>query len=91
MYELLHPTQNSIPSCIIFPPNAPHVELKQGLLVILPDFMGQKNENPYVNVRDFEEVISSFYAQNVIEIAKTLSYLSFLFLLRIRQEVGFAP
>ena len=66
MYELLHPTQNSVPSCIMFPPNAPHVELKQGLLAILPDFRGQENENPYVHVRAFEEVISSFYAQNVI-------------------------
>ena len=27
MYELLHPTQNFVPSCIMFPPNAPHVEL----------------------------------------------------------------
>ena len=70
MYELLHPTQNSIPSCIMFPPNAPHVELKQGLLAILPDFKGQENENPYVHVRAFEEVISSFYAQNAIKIAK---------------------
>ena len=28
MYELLHPTQNSVPSCIMSPPNAPHVEVK---------------------------------------------------------------
>ena len=70
MYELLHPTQNSGPSCIVFPPNAPHVEVKQGLLAILPDFRGQENENPYVHVRAFEEVISSFYAQNVIEASK---------------------
>ena len=70
MYELLHPTQNSVPSCIMFPPNAPHVELKQDLLAILPDFRGQENENPYVHVRAFEEVISSFYTQNVIETAK---------------------
>ena len=28
MYELLHPTQNFVPSCIMFPPNALHVELK---------------------------------------------------------------
>ena len=62
MYELLHPTKNSVPSCIMFPPNAPHVELKQGLLAIFPDFRGQENENPYVHVRAFEEVISSFYA-----------------------------
>ena len=70
MYELLHPTQNFVLSCIMFPLNAPHVELKQGLLAILPDFRGQENENPYVHVRVFEEVISSFYAQNVIKIAK---------------------
>ena len=70
MYELLHPTQNYVPSCIMFPPNSSHVELKQGLLLILPDFRRQENENPYVHVRAFEDVISSFYAQNVIEIAK---------------------
>ena len=70
MYELLHPTQNYVTSCIMFPPNAPHVEVKQGLLAILPDFRGQENENSYVHIRAFEEVISSFYAQNVIETAK---------------------
>uniref|UniRef100_A0A2N9EKL3 Retrotransposon gag domain-containing protein n=1 Tax=Fagus sylvatica TaxID=28930 RepID=A0A2N9EKL3_FAGSY len=70
MYQLLHPTQSSIPSCIMFPPNAPHVEIKQGLMAILPDFRGLENENPYMHVRAFEEVIGSFYAQNVIETAK---------------------
>uniref|UniRef100_A0A2N9HGX6 Retrotransposon gag domain-containing protein n=1 Tax=Fagus sylvatica TaxID=28930 RepID=A0A2N9HGX6_FAGSY len=49
MYQLLHPTQSSIPSCIMFPPNAPHVEIKQGLMAILPDFRGLENENPYVH------------------------------------------
>ena len=68
MYQLLHPTQSSIPSCIMFPPNAPHVEM-----AILPDFRGLENENPYVHVRVFEEVIGSFYAQNVIETAKLSS------------------
>ena len=28
VYELLHPTQNFVPSCIMSPPNAPHVEVK---------------------------------------------------------------
>jgi hypothetical protein len=70
MYQLLHPTQSSIPSCIMFPPNAPHMEIKQGLMAILPDFRGLENENPYVHVRAFEEVIGSFYAQNVIETTK---------------------
>jgi hypothetical protein len=70
MYQLLHPTQSSILSCIMFPLNAPHVEIKQGLIAILPDFRGLENENPYVHMRAFEEVISSFYAQNMIETAK---------------------
>ena len=70
VYELFYPTQNYVPSCILFPPNAPHVELKQCLLAILPDYREQENENPYVYVRAFEVIISSFYAQNVIEIAK---------------------
>jgi hypothetical protein len=39
MYQLLHPTQSSIPSCIMFPPNAPNVEIKQGpYFLILGDW-----------------------------------------------------
>ena len=53
MFELLHPTQGSIPSCIMFPPTAPHMEIKQGLLAILPDFKGLENENPSMHVRVF--------------------------------------
>ena len=54
----------------MFPPKAPHVEIKQGLMAIVPDFKGLENENPYVHVRAFEEVIDSFYAQNLIKTAK---------------------
>ena len=39
-------------------------------MAILPDFRGLENENPYMHVRAFEEVIGSFYAQNVIKTAK---------------------
>ena len=39
-------------------------------MAILPDFRRLKNKNPYVHVRAFEEMIDSFYAQNVIETAK---------------------
>ena len=62
MYQLLHSTQNFIPSCIMFPPNTLHVEIKQGLMAILLYFRGSENENPYVHMRAFEEVIGSFYA-----------------------------
>uniref|UniRef100_A0A2N9IQP5 Retrotransposon gag domain-containing protein n=1 Tax=Fagus sylvatica TaxID=28930 RepID=A0A2N9IQP5_FAGSY len=49
MYELLHLTQSSIPSCIMFSPNAPHMEIKQGLMAILHYFRGLENENLYVH------------------------------------------
>jgi hypothetical protein len=62
MYQLLHPTQSSIPSCIMFPPNAPHVEIKQRLMTILPNFRRLENENSYLHVGAFEEVIGNFYA-----------------------------
>jgi hypothetical protein len=62
MYELLHLTQSSIPSCIMFSPNAPHMEIKQGLMAILHYFRGLENENLYVHVRAFEEVTGSFNA-----------------------------
>uniref|UniRef100_A0A2N9HZX0 Retrotransposon gag domain-containing protein n=1 Tax=Fagus sylvatica TaxID=28930 RepID=A0A2N9HZX0_FAGSY len=39
----------------MFPPNAPHVEIRQGLMAILTNFKGLENENPYVHVRAFEE------------------------------------
>ena len=39
-------------------------------MAVLPDFRGLENENPYVLVKAFKEVISSFYAQHVIETAK---------------------
>ena len=53
MYELLHLTQSSIPSCIMFPPNAPHVEIKQGLLAMHLDFRGLENENPLCACESF--------------------------------------
>lgn len=57
MYEPLHSTRSFVPSCIMFSLNTPHVKLNQGLLKMLPDFRGQKNENPHVIA--FEEVVSN--------------------------------
>ena len=50
------------------------MEIKQELMAILPDFKGLENENPYVHVRAFEEVIGNLYAHNVIETAKLRFY-----------------
>uniref|UniRef100_A0A2N9GV66 Retrotransposon gag domain-containing protein n=1 Tax=Fagus sylvatica TaxID=28930 RepID=A0A2N9GV66_FAGSY len=36
MYQLLYPTQSSIPSCIMFPPNAPHNVIETAKLRFFP-------------------------------------------------------
>lgn len=61
--EYLHPTHIATPSCIIFPPNAPHVDFKTGLIQLLSTFHGLENENPYLHIREFEEVVSTFHGQ----------------------------
>ena len=50
-------------SCIAFPPNTPHTKFKPGMIQLLPTFHGLENENPYVHIRKFEEVIATFCGQ----------------------------
>ncbi|KAK9922020.1 hypothetical protein M0R45_030502 [Rubus argutus] len=46
----LHPARNTIPSCILLPPNMPNIDFRPGMVQILPEFHGLENENPYVHV-----------------------------------------
>lgn len=59
----LHPARNTIPSCILLPPNMPNIDFRPGMVQILPEFHGLENENPYVHVRAFEEAVIVFYNQ----------------------------
>ena len=69
--DYLHPTRIPTPSCIIFPPNMPNFEFKPGMTQILPNFHGLENENPYVHIREFEEVVATFYNQaNIADIVR---------------------
>ncbi|GKU94734.1 hypothetical protein SLEP1_g8180 [Rubroshorea leprosula] len=61
--DYLHPTRIATPSCIMFPPNTPHFEFKPGMIQLLPSFHGLENENPYVHVREFEEVVATFHSR----------------------------
>ncbi|XP_062113674.1 uncharacterized protein LOC133824717 [Humulus lupulus] len=66
--DYLHPTRTPTPSCIIFPPNMPNFEFKPGMIQLLPNFHGLENENPYVHIREFEEVVATFYNQaNIVD------------------------
>nr|DAD45576.1 TPA_asm: hypothetical protein HUJ06_003806 [Nelumbo nucifera] len=58
--DYLHPTRTTTPSCIMFLPNTPQFEFKPGMIQLLPSFHGLDNENPYVNIREFEEVVATF-------------------------------
>ena len=63
MMEYLHPTRMATPSCIMLPSNAPQLDFKPGMIQLLPTFHGLENENPYVHIREFEEVVATFHSR----------------------------
>lgn len=57
-------TANS-PSCIIFSQtNATHLELKPSKIQISPSFYGLEREDPYMHVKEFLDIYSTFRFQN---------------------------
>ena len=52
-------TRTSARSCIIFPPDASHFNFKPGTIQLLPTFHGLELENPYLHLREFEEVCNT--------------------------------
>jgi hypothetical protein len=63
LHDYLHPTRNSSPSCIMFPANQQNFDFKPRMIPLLPTFHGMDNENPYVHIREFEEVVATFHSQ----------------------------
>ena len=58
MRDHMHPPRVSEPSCII--PPSEDVAVRPYLVPLLPTFHGMENENPYIHIRDFEEVCTTF-------------------------------
>jgi len=56
----MNPTRTSTPSYIVFPPNASHFNFKPGIIQLLPYFHGLDLENPYLHLREFEEVCNTY-------------------------------
>jgi hypothetical protein len=56
----MNPTRTSAPSCIIFPPDASHFNFKSCIIQLLPTFHGLELENPYLYLREFEEVCNTY-------------------------------
>jgi len=65
--EYLHPARQSTPSCIILPLNQQAFNLKPGMIQLLPTFHGMDSENPYIHIKDFEEVCNTFIDRTCIE------------------------
>ncbi|KAL9339081.1 hypothetical protein Peur_068096 [Populus x canadensis] len=60
----MNPTRTSAPSCIVFPPDASHFNFKPGIIQLLPSFHGLDLENPYLHLREFEEVCNTYNDSN---------------------------
>ena len=58
--DYMNPTRTGAPSCLIFPPDATHFNFKPGIIQLLPTFHGLDAENPYLHLREFEEVCNTY-------------------------------
>jgi len=57
-------TKTSASSCIVFPPDASHFNFKPSIIQLLPFFHGLDLENPYLHLREFEEVCNTYNDSN---------------------------
>ena len=62
--DFMHPTRTGSPSCIIFPPDALRFNFKLSIIQLMPTFHSFKSENPYLHLREFEEVCNTCTDQN---------------------------
>ena len=62
--DYLNPTRTITPSCIILPLIAREFVVRPSLIQHLPHFHGMDNENPYLHVRDFEEIVRTMLERN---------------------------
>ena len=60
MRDYMNPLRTSAPSCLVFPPDAANFNFKLGIIQLLPNFHGLDNENPYLHLREFEEVYNTY-------------------------------
>ena len=58
--DYMNPTGTSARSCIIFAPDASHFNFKPNIVQLLPTFHGLELENPYLHLREFEEVCNTY-------------------------------
>ena len=69
----------------MFPPNVQRQEFKLGMFQLLSIFHGLDRENPYVHIREFEEIVATF--QDRPEALNTVKLRFFLFSLKDNAKV----
>jgi hypothetical protein len=60
----MNPTRTSAPSCIVFSFDTSHFNFKPDIIQLLPSFHGLDLENPYLHLREFEEVCNTYNDSN---------------------------
>jgi hypothetical protein len=60
----MNPTRTSVPSCIVFPHDASHFNFKLDIFQLLLIFHSLELENPYLHLREFEEVRNTYIDLN---------------------------
>jgi hypothetical protein len=73
----INPTRTSAPSCIVFPPDASLFNFKPGIIQLLSSFHGLDVENPYLYLREFEEVCNIYNDLNCSMNTIRLKFFSF--------------
>ena len=67
MKDYLQPDMDSEPSCIILPYNAGTFTFRSGMINHLPTFHGMDNEQAYLHIREFLDMVATFEHQNCSE------------------------
>ena len=58
MRDHMHPPRMSAPSCIV--PPTEQLVIRPHIVPLLPTFYGMERENPYLHIKEFEEVCNTF-------------------------------
>ena len=65
--DYFQPARSTIPSCIILPLNAVNFKFKPSMIALLPTFHGLDSQNPYLYLKEFEEVCATFHDRTCSE------------------------
>ena len=62
----------------MFPPNVPRLDFKLGVIRLLPTFHDLDSGNPYVHIRELEEVMTTFHSPPEVVDSTRLNFSPFL-------------